>query len=215
MNAMKPYMALDEYGRSVIRNLYFDTDSYLLVRRSIERPVYKEKLRIRSYETARPDSTVFVELKKKNCSIVYKRRIALCERDAMEWTLGGKFHGAATQISREIDYFLSLYENLHPVVFISYEREAYYGLGDGDFRITFDENILCRQNDLSLTSETGGIQLLDGNTVLMEIKCAGGIPMWLVHILSEEKLQKNSFSKYGTSYQSIIYPEIKEALVYV
>lgn len=49
LEAMDPYMALDQYGRTTIRNIYFDTDNYRLVRRSIEKPAYKEKLRIRSY----------------------------------------------------------------------------------------------------------------------------------------------------------------------
>ena len=215
LEAMRTHMALDQYGRTTIRNLYFDTDNYRLVRRSIERPVYKEKLRIRSYEQARPESTVFVEIKKKYRSIVYKRRIALTERAAMEWTLGGKFHENETQISREVDYFLYYYETLHPVMFLSYEREAYYSLDGSDFRVTFDDNVLCRQEDLSLTSDIGGIPLLDEDTVLMEIKCSGGIPLWMIHILSEEHLGKTSFSKYGTAYQSIIYPELKEAVIHV
>lgn len=46
LKAMEPYMALDKYGRTTIRNIYFDTENYRLVRRSIERPAYKEKLRI-------------------------------------------------------------------------------------------------------------------------------------------------------------------------
>ena len=77
LQAMEPYMSLDQYGRTTIRNLYFDTDTYRLVRHSIEKPAYKEKLRIRSYSQSRPDSTVFVELKKK-----YKKMLAqMAERD--------------------------------------------------------------------------------------------------------------------------------------
>ena len=81
--AMAPYMKLDNYGRTTIRNIYYDTDTYLLVRRSIEKPAYKEKLRIRSYSQAEPDSTVFVELKKKYKHVVYKRRISLPEEEAI------------------------------------------------------------------------------------------------------------------------------------
>ena len=85
LQAISPYMELDQYGRTTIRNIYFDTDNYRLIRRSIEKPAYKEKLRIRSYCQATPDSTVFVELKKKYEKVVYKRRISLHERDAMKW----------------------------------------------------------------------------------------------------------------------------------
>ena len=103
LQAMEPYMSLDQYGRTTIRNLYFDTDTYRLVRHSIEKPAYKEKLRIRSYSQAMPDSTVFVELKKKYKKIVYKRRIPLPEKEAMEWVSGERHCSQDSQISEEID----------------------------------------------------------------------------------------------------------------
>lgn len=148
LQAMAPYMELDQYGRTTIRNLYFDTGNYRLARHSIEKPSYKEKLRVRSYSQADPESPVFVELKKKYRNVVYKRRIALPEKEAMEWLQGGSC-SQDVQISREVDYFLSYYRNLAPVVFLSYEREAFF---------------------------------------------------------LEERIYKTSFSKYGTAYQSMIYP---------
>lgn len=207
--AMEPYMALDQYGRTTIRNIYLDTDNYRLIRHSIEKTAYKEKLRIRSYSRVNPENQVFVELKKKYESIVYKRRLALSEEEAMQWVLGEHHCEKETQISEEIDYFLAYYETLHPVVFLSYEREAYYAKDGGDFRITFDEQILCRQEDLSLESEVWGMPLLEDGQVLMEIKTSGGIPLWLSHVLSQENLYKTSFSKYGTAYQTMIYPKNK------
>lgn len=218
LKAMEPYMALDKYGRTIIRNIYFDTDSYRLIRKSIEKPAYKEKLRIRSYEKATPDSTVFVELKKKYKSVVYKRRISLSEQSAMKWIQGKHSCEKKTQISNEIDYFLSYYKTLHPAVFLSYEREAYYSLCGDDFRITFDDNILFRQEDLSLEADVWGTPILEDGKVLMEIKCSGGIPLWMIQILSQEHIYKTSFSKYGTAYQKFIYPNIncnlKEDAIY-
>lgn len=205
--AMEPYMALDKYGRTTIRNIYFDTDNYRLIRRSIEKPTYKEKLRIRSYNKAAPNSTVFVELKKKYQSVVYKRRISLPESEAMKWVLGEHHCHTVSQISKEIDYFLGYYETLQPAVFLSYEREAFYSKDNSDFRVTFDENILCRQEELSLESEVYGTPLLPAGMVLMEIKCSGGIPLWMTNILSQEHIYKTSFSKYGTAYQTMIFPK--------
>ncbi len=205
--AMAPYMKLDKYGRTTIRNLYFDTDTYLLIRRSIEKPTYKEKLRIRSYGKADADSTVFVELKKKYKSVVYKRRISLSEAEAMKWISGEKHTDKHTQISNEIDYFKKLYGTLHPTVFLSYEREAYYANDGADFRVTFDDNILCRQEDLSLQSDAYGTPILPEGKVLMEIKCSGGIPLWMTSVLSKEKIYKTSFSKYGTAYKILIFPK--------
>ena len=212
--AMEPFMKLDKYGRTTIRNIYYDTDTYLLIRRSIEKPAYKEKLRIRSYSRADRDSTVFVELKKKYKSIVYKRRISLPEEEAMEWISGNRHCHKHTQIANEIDYFLDYYKTLHPAVFLSYEREAFYARDGSDFRVTFDDNILCRQEDLSLESEVYGTPILPDGKVLMEIKCSGGIPMWLTRVLSREKIYKTSFSKYGTAYQTLIYPKLKEEARY-
>lgn len=206
--AIKPYMELDRYGRTTIRNLYFDTDTYLLIRRSIEKPEYKEKLRIRSYERADADSTVFVELKKKYKSVVYKRRISLLQQEAIWWISKEKHCSKNTQISAEVDYFLDYYKTLKPTVFLSYEREAFYSKDSSDFRITFDDNILFRQENLSLDSDVYGTPLLPKGIVLMEIKCSGGIPLWLTEILSEEHIYKTSFSKYGTAYRNFIFPQI-------
>ena len=205
--AMEPHMKLDKYGRTIIRNLYYDTDSYLLIRRSIEKPAYKEKLRLRSYKKAGFDDTVFAELKKKYNDVVYKRRIALPNREAMAWLSGGKHCDQYTQIAQEIDYVMWLYGNMRPAVFLSYEREAYYANDGSDFRVTFDDTILCRQEDLSLDSEVYGTPILPEGKVLMEIKCSGGIPLWMTQVLSRERIYKTSFSKYGTAYQMLIFPQ--------
>lgn len=181
-------MALDQYGRTTIRNLYYDTDTYLMIRRSLERPPYKEKLRIRSYARAEADSTVFVELKKKYKSVVYKRRVALPCREAMAWAGQERHCQRHSQICDEIDYTLAYYGTLHPAVFLSYEREAYYSNDGSDFRVTFDDAILVRQDGLSLESEVSGTPILPAGTVLMEIKCSGGIPLWMVEALSSQRI---------------------------
>ncbi len=208
LSAMADFMELDQYGRTTIRNIYFDTDNYRLIRRSIDKPAYKEKLRIRSYKRAKSTSTVFVELKKKYDSIVYKRRISLPENEAMEWVLGKNHCHKDTQISEEVDYFLSFYQALQPAVFLSYEREAYFAKDGSDFRVTFDDNILCRQEDISLESAVYGTSILPEGKVLMEIKCSGGIPLWMTQVLSRERIYKTSFSKYGTAYETMIYPQL-------
>ena len=178
IRGMKKYMEGDVYGRSTICNLYFDTDNYLLIRRSLEHPVYKEKLRLRSYGTAKPDSRVFMELKKKYKSVVYKRRIGMTEREAMR-RLRGEESLMDTQIGREMDYFLRQYQYPRPAVFLSYEREAFYEKADRDFRVTFDENILWRDSELSLLAGAYGMPVLDEGQVLMEIKTGASIPLWM------------------------------------
>ncbi|MGM9651297.1 MAG: polyphosphate polymerase domain-containing protein [Faecousia sp.] len=206
--AMEPYMTPDLYGKTTIRSLYFDTDNYRLIRRSLEKPVYKEKLRLRSYDRAEPDSEVFVELKKKYASVVYKRRVELPEQEAMGWLLGNCPCQRSSQISREIGYVLDYYESLRPAVFLSYDRVAYCGKDPPDLRVTFDSNILCRQQDLSLQAPVYGTLLLAPELTLMEVKCAAGLPLWLAKVLSEHHIYATSFSKYGAAYEQVIYPSL-------
>jgi hypothetical protein len=204
LEAMLPYMRLDDFGHTTIRNIYFDTDNYRLVRRSIEKPVYKEKLRIRSYKQASKHDKVFVELKKKYDDVVYKRRESITLEDAQIWLEEGTLFPTNTQIGKEIDYFFDYYETLAPKVFLSYERDAYYSLDGSDFRVTFDENILAREEELSLADDVWGEKLIDDNMVLMEIKTSGGYPLWMTQVLSQQKIYKISFSKIGTAYETMI-----------
>lgn len=203
---MKKYMTADPHGKSTILSLYFDTPDYLLVRRSMEHPLYKEKLRLRSYGVAGRDSTVFVELKKKYDSVVYKRRIGMTEKEAEAYLFQGRAP-KDTQIIHEIDFTFDRYPDLKPAVLLSYQREAFYSKADHDFRITFDENILWREDHLSLCSGIFGTPLLDPDQVLMEVKTAGAIPLWLVRILSENRIYKTTFSKYGTAYTTLYQNE--------
>lgn len=211
LEAMEDFMEPDRYGRTTIRNLYFDTDHYRLIRRSLDKPAYKEKLRLRSYGPAGPDSAVFVELKKKYEEVVYKRRVSLPQRQAMDWLLGQEKCPLDTQIAREVNYFLDFYQTLRPAVFLSYERQAFFAKDGSDFRVTFDENILCRQESVSLEAPVYGTPILPEGKCLMEIKCSGGIPLWMTQVLSREKIFKSSFSKYGTAYQTLIYPQLQKS----
>lgn len=193
------HMTADEHGKSTILSLYFDTEDDLLIRRSLEKPLYKEKLRLRSYGVADDDTTVFVELKKKYKSVVYKRRVGMTEQDAERYLLDHETI-ADTQITHEIDYCINHYQTLAPRMLLSYEREAFYAADDHDFRITFDENILWRDYDVTLTDGIGGTPILPEGQVLMEVKTAGAIPLWLTEFLSANHIYKTSFSKYGTAY---------------
>lgn len=208
IDAMQGYTKPDRYGKSIVRNIYFDTPNYLLIRRSIEKPIYKEKLRLRSYARAEDNSTVFVELKKKYKGVVYKRRISMGYKEALDWICRRKYPKETGQIHRETDYFLDYYGKIIPAAVIFYEREAFFGVEDDSLRITFDENLLARTEDVALDSEVYGDPLLDKGLSIMEIKCSGGMPLWLTDTLAKNKIYKASFSKYGTAYRNMIYPKL-------
>lgn len=208
LEAMADHMQLDQYGMTTIRNIYYDTDNYQLIRASLMKPAYKEKLRIRSYGRAGRQDMVFVELKKKYDSVVYKRRLTLPQAKAMNCLEERKPFPEDSQISREIDYFNNFYENLHPAAFVSYDREAYVPVGGGDLRITLDKNIRGRTEELTLDSEAYGARIIGDDMTLVEVKTGVGYPMWFVKVLTEQHIFKTSFSKYGRVYESIIYPEL-------
>lgn len=206
--AAKPHMVPDAYHHSSIRNIYLDTPDFRLIRRSLEKPIYKEKLRLRSYGTAKAGDPVFVELKKKYRSVVYKRRLSMEREQAMACVLG-KAPWPDTQIGHELAYAMEFYGSLRPAVFLSYERDAYQGIEDPQLRMTFDSRILYRRQGLTLGAEPWGVPLLGPDQVLMELKVAGGLPLWLARVLSGQGIYKTSFSKYGTAYQDILRKEQK------
>ncbi len=201
---MQQYMIADAFGRSTICNLYFDTPQYLLIRRSLEKPVYKEKIRLRTYGQATPETNAFIELKKKYKKVVYKRRISASYEDAMQYLCQRADVIPHSQICSELDYALSLYQEIQPAMYLSYEREAFYGKDDHELRITFDQHILWRTKDLELTSPVYGRELLQPGQVLTEIKIGHAMPLWLNHFLTEHHIYRTSFSKYGTAYKTLL-----------
>lgn len=204
LSLFETYMRPDEFGQNSIFNLYYDTPDFLIIRRSLQKPsVYKEKLRLRSYGSAVAETEVFLELKKKYQSVVYKRRIALPEHEATDY-FAGDYCLPQTQIGQEIEYFKTMYTGLAPKVFIAYDRQAFFGIDDSDVRITFDENIVWREDELTLCSQKFGEPIIADNMALMEVKVAGGIPLWLTEFLTEHKIYQTSFSKYGNTYKAIM-----------
>lgn len=173
---METYMKPDTFGRNTICNLYFDTPDDLLIRRSIEGKVYKEKIRLRTYGRAQDDSEAFIELKKKYKKVVYKRRVRTEYTDAVRYLCQGEDSIEHSQIRRELDYAMQMYQGIRPAVYLSYEREAFYGRDDHELRITFDQNILWRTTQLDLSAPVYGRPLLEKNQALMEIKVGQGGP---------------------------------------
>lgn len=208
LKRVKEYTTEDEYGESTIFSLYYDTPDRLLIRRSIEHPDYKEKLRVRSYGVAVSDTKVYIELKKKYNGVVYKRRVSMKNDDAIAYLSGAEAKKQG-QIVEEIDYFKGFYKNIEPAMLLSYDRRALYGKNENGLRITFDRNILYRDTDLNLKSGAYGTQVIDSDQTLMEIKALGSMPLWLVNILSELKIYKTSFSKYGNAYKMSMAKEKK------
>ena len=199
---------VDSYGETSILNIYFDTPDYKLIRRSLEKPIYKEKLRLRSYGIPKDDTTSFIEIKKKYKGIVYKRRIGMPYEQSLAYLVDGEPVAKQSQISNEIDYFMSFYKGIAPAMAISYDRIAMAGVEDPELRITFDRNIRWRTENLDLKYGNVGNEILQPGQHLMELKIAGAIPMELAHILDELNIRKTSFSKYGKGYEQMMQQKL-------
>ena len=194
---MAAHMVPDEHGASTVCNVYYDTPTLLLARRSADHPYYKEKIRTRCYGVHDGRSPVFVELKKKCDGVVYKRRCTLSPAQAHALIAGKR--QPQTQIEREIAYACRRYEGLRPVAFIAYDRRAYYGRDDHDFRMTFDTNVRARWERLRLDAGADGAPVTPAGISVLEVKTTGAMPLWLTRFLAEEGIRKTSFSKYGTA----------------
>ena len=197
---LKGHMEPDAYGLTTISSLYYDTPDRRLVRTSIEKPEYKEKIRLRAYGPVTDCSPVFLELKRKAFGIVYKRRVQATLPEAERFFAGAKSLDEDGQIDREITYFRDHYERLVPACMILYDRTAYFE-PDGDLRLTIDRNPRYRTDALTFAHAPIGLPLLPPGETILEVKVQDTIPLWLVRILSEGKIRHGSISKYGEAYR--------------
>ena len=201
LSAINGRLVPDEFGESTVCNLYFDTPDYRLIRASMERPVYKEKLRLRSYGIPDENSNVFVELKKKYKSVVYTRRINMTYGEAVDFLCRRNFPRADTQVYGEIAYFMGFYRSLRPTVSIFCDRTAYFSSEDRNVCVTFDRNIRFRNQMLDLSTGSQGVKLLDSGLYVMEVKTLGSVPLWFSSALGELEIYPRAFSKYGKAYE--------------
>lgn len=211
IDIMDTRMELDFYnenrGAYTIDNIYYDTDDDFLIRTSLSKPKYKEKLRLRAYGVPEESTKVYLEIKKKLDGMVNKRRTALRLNEAYEFVRTGippdikeYMNG---QVVKEITYFLSIY-SLKPKVYIAYDRIAYFEKGNPDLRISFDTNIRTRRYDVHLEYGDYGERLLGDDIYLMEVKTPRAEPLWLVHMLTGLDIKRSNFSKYGTEFRNFI-----------
>ncbi|MBR2659368.1 polyphosphate polymerase domain-containing protein [Candidatus Saccharibacteria bacterium] len=198
LGEIKEYIQPDKYPKGTNCSIYFDNDSKYLALHSLEKPIYKEKIRVRSYNTPKSlDDTVFVEIKKKFDGIGHKRRVAVRLKDFYDYLETGSLNTPNAQIRRELDYCFQKYD-LHPFLFLAYDRHSYTGTGeDQNFRLTFDQNIRYRLDDLRLEHGSQGQNYFQNGEIVMEAKALDSYPMWFAHALSKLKIYPASFSKYG------------------
>lgn len=211
INAISEYMHSDKYNIGgkfyTISNIYYDTDDNYLIQKSVAKPLYKEKLRLRGYGVPNPGDMVFLEIKKKFKGVVNKRRTRLELEEAKRYIETGIIPEPKPyinmQVMKEIDYLTHIY-HLKPAVYIAYDRLAFFDKKDSEFRISFDTNIRTRRYDLTLDAGDYGKRMLDEDVWLMEVKINKNLPLWFTHLLAENSIYPRSFSKYGTDYARMV-----------
>ena len=207
--ALETHMEPDAFAHSSISNLYYDTPDFRMLRRSQEKPVYKEKLRLRSYGVPDEETQVFPEIKKKAEGIVYKRRVSMSYGDAIRY-LSRRRPGEDGQIFQELNWMLISYGSLAPRIFLSYERDSWKGREEPSLRLTLDREILWRTEALDLRRGAWGEPLLEPDQVLMEVKISNAAPLWLAEALSENGIFPVSFSKCGRAFETLCKNYINE-----
>ncbi len=208
VNDILEYMTPDEYNVGgepyMISNIYFDDDGDNVIRHSVSKPQFKEKLRIRSYGVPDKDTKVYIEIKRKLKGIGTKRRAKLPLWQLNEYLEMGKHPDGIKyideQVLREIDYYRATY-HVSPKIYISYMRNAYFGKEDKKFRLTLDKEITTRRYDLDLSLGSYGEQLLPEGKTLLEVKFEGAVPLWFARIMSKYSLSFTPYSKYGTEFK--------------
>ena len=200
-NLIWPYIEEDKYFKSIISNIYFDTVDNDIIINSIDKPIFKEKLRLRSYTVpVDMDSEVFLEIKRKFKGVVGKRKVSLKLKDFYDFYDNRDYE--KSQIFEDIRYAFDYY-GLVPKIFVGYDRVSYKGKDDEGLRITFDSNLRSRFDNLRLEYEDTGDNYFDCDMYIMEIKTLGAMPFWLVDSLSKLKIYPISFSKVGRIYSSL------------
>lgn len=196
------YVKPDIYPNSVICNIYFDNDDYELINKSIDKPSYKEKVRLRSYNIPNKNSKVYLEIKKKYEGVVVKRRVG-ATLDKINKYLNENIEIDKTLNFKEIDNVIKRHD-LKPKIYVAYNREAYLGNNDNNLRITFDSNLRSRTLDLDLSLGDSGKLYFDKPMYIVEIKTLGSMPLYLVNILNKLKIYPISFSKVGSIYERMM-----------
>lgn len=200
LHLAQSHLKKDIYFQYTVHSIYYDTKDTAFLIQGMEKPTYKMKLRLRSYGEPNASQPVWLETKKKYGNIVYKRRIPLKEKEAYAYLKEGIPHSVQNHTAKEIDYLMHQYD-LEPKTLICYDRTCFASKSEEDVRITMDEHIRYRIEDINLHENGSEIPLKQG-FVMMEIKAMDRYPIWLVRILSQMKLYKSSFSKFGTIYQN-------------
>jgi len=202
-DALKDHMVVDQYGKTSIASIYYDTPDYRLIRASIEKPAYKEKIRLRSYGLIVNGKPAYLEIKRKCQGVVYKRRVETSEEETHDFLTYRSDEIGEGQIAKEMAYTRDYYQTLEPKIMIAYDRTSYKEIV-GDIRLTIDENPRYRAYDLNLHTSMDGTPLLEPGCAILEIKVQQQMPLWLTSILSLGKIYKTNFSKVGEAYKKVM-----------
>ena len=201
MKLINNKLVKDKYFSERIYNIYFDNDEYEFMTKSLDKPLYKEKVRLRSYETKDKNSNVFLEIKKKFQGHGNKRRVVINYNEAKDYIDNKIIPNTNKQIMGELDYTFKK-NNLKPKISLTYDRLSYAFKEDESYRVTFDTNIRYSNKKVDLV-DLDDEYCLFNDGYIMEVKTLKGYPSWFIKALNELKLYPVSYSKVGEAYKEL------------
>ena len=201
MNKIEDKLVKDKYFDERIYNIYFDNDQYEFIIKSLDKPLYKEKVRLRSYTEAKEGTNVFLEIKKKYKGLGNKRRVVIDYKDAINYIDNNIIPDTNKQIMSELDYTFKK-NNLKPKISLTYDRLSYAFKDDESYRVTFDTNIRYSNKKLDLVNIDDEDSLFNDGYI-MEVKTLKGYPNWFSKVLNELKIYPTSYSKVGEAYKKL------------
>lgn len=208
---LKEYVVEDDYPTSTISNIYFDTENFDVIQDALAKQHRREKIRMRTYiEKPQADSPVFLEVKSKDEEgIGHKFRLVATSQAIINLITDGKVDHQIQDpdLVQEIQRLRKRYgHRLEPRMFIYYDRlslkekKSIQGYPYQKIRVTIDQNLVFRDQAVSLFDGKKGEPLLEDDFVIMEIKAPGQEPQWLKDLLEKYGLVKQKFSKYSCAY---------------
>lgn len=183
-----------ESGDYFIRSIYFDDTSLTAFHDKLAGVSVRNKYRIRFYNM--DANRLFFEAKRKRDRFVHKD-CAPISREQADRILSGKpleQNECSKPLLAEFSALCNV--GMQPSVVVDYVRTAFvYPVGD--VRITLDSDLYAESyRAKSVFTDLGGVPVLEGGDVILEVKFTGFLPPFIAAALSDVPKILSANSKY-------------------
>lgn len=189
-------------GSYTITSLYYDDFLNHALDEKLDGLPEHSKFRIRTYDYT--DRVIKLERKDKR-GILTQKYAASISREQLPFLNGvhtqlDRFSGGAFDLAAQIQA-----GDFRPVVAVRYKRDAFFFQGT-DLRLTFDTELeaIGPDSEALFSPKVSGLPVLDGNSVIMEIKYGTYVPSFARKFTAVHSKQL-SVSKYALCRERLTY----------